>query len=187
MYKLWVSLVIDVLQLRWDNPIVPNLSKHNLNDSNVKFCPLYRILLILVPPKTIFVTLFPFQALKLGRSTFNKLEMMLFIARMCHLATASPVELRCEFLLRLITETNHQRYTILLLFGLKMSQQAASRSVSSKGAEALLLTPPSIGLHSKVPNQEFFTERQVLAFLQLGQNAITWLFLRYDHAPGIFL
>ena len=97
---------------------------------------------------------------------------MLFIADMCHLAIVSPVELRCEFLLRLITETNRQRYTIPVLFGLKMSQQAASRSVSSKGVEALLLTPPSIGLHSKVPNQEFITERQVLVFLQLGQNVI---------------
>ena len=97
---------------------------------------------------------------------------MIFIARMCHLAVVSPVELRCEFLLQLITETNHQRYTILLLFGWKMSQQAASRSVLSKGAEAILLTPPSIGLHSKVPNQESITERLILAFLQLGQNAI---------------
>ena len=112
--------------------------------------------------------------------------MRLFVAFTFYLVVVFPVELRCEFLLPLITETNHQGYTILHLFGWKMSQQAASGSVSSKGAEALLVTPPSIGLHSKVPKQEFITERQVLAFLQLGQNAIGWLFLRYDYMLRLF-
>ena len=68
-----------------------------------------------------------------------------------------------------------------------MSQRVASRFVSFKGAEALLLTPPLIGLHSKAPNQAFITERPVLAFLQPGRNVISWLFLRYDYIPFGFL
>ena len=130
--------------------------------------------------------LFFFQALKWGKSTFSKLEMRIFVAFMYYLKVVFPVELRCEFLLPLITGTNHQEYMILPIFGWKMSQQVAPRSVSSKGAEALLLTPPLIGLHSKVPNQEFITERQVLVFLQLEQNAIGWLFLRYHYMLRLF-
>ena len=112
--------------------------------------------------------------------------MRIFVAFTCYLKVVFWVELRCEFLLPLITETNHQGYTILPIFGWKMSQQVTSRSVSSKGAEVPLLTPPSIGLHSKVPNQEFIMERQVLVFLQLEQNAIGWLFLRYHYMLRLF-
>ncbi len=39
-------------------------------------------------------------------------------------------------------------------------------------------TPPSIGLYSKVPNQECIMERLVLVFSLLDQNASEWHFLR---------
>ena len=122
-----------------------------------------------------------FQALKREKLTFSKLEMRIFIANMYHLPIISAVELLCEFLPQLIMEMNRQRYTTLLLFGWKMWKPAALRSVSSKVAEVLKLTPPSIGLHSKAPNQASITERQVFNFLQRGQNAIEWIFLRYGY------
>ena len=85
-----------------------------------------------------------------------------------------------EYSLQLIMETSHQEYTILLLFGWKLWQRTVSGPVSWKGAEELEVTPPSIGLHSKVRNQEFITEKSVLACLLLAQNAASWHFLRYD-------
>lgn len=67
------------------------------------------------------------------------------------------------------------------LFGWRMWQGAVSRPVSWKVARALDRTPTSIGLLSKVPNQEFIMKRQVLALLPLEYNAVGWFFLRKGH------
>ena len=82
--------------------------------------------------------------------------------------------------LQLIMEMSLQECTILLLFGWKVRQQAVSVLVLCKVAEELEVTQPSTGLHFKDPNQEFITERKVLACLLLEQNAISWRFPRYN-------
>ena len=49
------------------------------------------------------------------------------------------------------------------------------------------VTPPLIGLPSKVPNREFIMERLVLAFSLLDQNASGWRSLRYVDVLGNFV
>ena len=111
---------------------------------------------------------------------FRTWEVMAFIVNLCHLTKVSLVELPCECLLQLTMETNPSELMILLLFGWRMYQQAVSRSASYKVVGAIEVTSPSIGSHSKVPNQEYNMERPVSAFLLLERNAIRWHFLRYD-------
>ena len=70
-------------------------------------------------------------------------------------------------------------------FGWRMWQQIVSRPVSCKVVGASNITPPLIGLHSKVPSQGFIMEKLHLAYLQQEQSAIRLHFSRYDSSKSL--
>ena len=121
------------------------------------------------------------QELKEEKSTSaDNCTTILTIANTSNSVAAFPVEFRCESLHRLTKAMGQMRSTILVFYGLKISQPPVLGPVLWQAARALVETPLSTGSHSRDPSQVFSMGKPDFLFLPQGQSANKWRFLRWD-------